>query len=102
MQMKWLSYHQRVIDPKKALAFVFCLVLALSAVAQEAQEGESEEPDTYKEQYEKYQKQAKKTIEYPWFVGGASASRSALKPATPRSRRSSDTASLPSSSSAAA
>jgi len=50
---------------------MFCLVLALSAVAQEAQEDEPEEPDTYKEQYEKYQKQAKKTIEYPWFVGGA-------------------------------
>jgi len=53
---------------KKILAFVFCLGLAVSAVAQE---GESEEPETYKEQYEKYQKQAKKTIKYRWFVGGA-------------------------------
>lgn len=59
-----------MIELKRILAFLFCLVMALSAVAQEAQEGESEEPDTYKEQYEKYQRQAKKTIEYPWFVGG--------------------------------
>ena len=71
MRSMWLSYHQRVMELKKIFAFVFCLVLSVSAVAQEAEEGGSEEPQTYKEQYEKYQKQAKKTIEYPWFVGGA-------------------------------
>jgi hypothetical protein len=59
-----------MMDLKKVLAFVLGLVLAVSAFAQEAQEGESGEPETYKEQYEKYQQQAKKTIEYPWFVGG--------------------------------
>jgi hypothetical protein len=53
--------------PSRSLAFVFCLLFAASAMAQEE---ESEEPQTYKEQYEKYQKQAKKAIEYPWFVGG--------------------------------
>lgn len=56
-----------MMEPKKILAFVFCLILAVPAIAQES---ESEEPETYKEQYEKYQKQAKKTIEYPWFAGG--------------------------------
>lgn len=60
-----------MLELKKILAFIFCIVLAVSAVAQEAGEGEPEEPQTYKEQYEKYQKQAKKTFEYPWFVGGA-------------------------------
>jgi len=64
------SYHERVVELKRIFVFLLCLVLAGSAVAQEVQEGEPEEPDTYKEQYEKYQKQAKKTIEYPWFVGG--------------------------------
>jgi hypothetical protein len=59
-----------MMDTKKILVIVLSLSLAVSAFAQEAQEGESEEPETYKEQYEKYQKQAKKTIEYPWFVGG--------------------------------
>jgi hypothetical protein len=53
---------------KRSLVFACCLLVAATAVAQE---GESEEPQTYKEQYEKYQKQAKKAIEYPWFVGGA-------------------------------
>ena len=47
------------------LLFMF----AVPAFAQEEEE-ESDEPQTYKEQYEKYQKQAKKAIEYPWFVGG--------------------------------
>jgi len=54
--------------PKKIVVFVFSLMMAVSAAAQE---GESEEPQTYKEQYEKFQKQARKAIEYPWFVGGA-------------------------------
>jgi hypothetical protein len=71
LHLKWFSYHENVIEPKRIVVFLICLFLAVSAFAQEAQEGESEKPDTYKEQYEKYQKQAKKTIEYPWFVGGA-------------------------------
>jgi hypothetical protein len=59
-----------------------CLALTATAASQEpeepeepqtptAQEGEDEGPKTYQEQYEAYQKQAKKAIEYPWFVGGA-------------------------------
>jgi hypothetical protein len=44
-------------------------MFAVPAFAQE-EEKESDEPQTYKEQYEKHQKQAKKAIEYPWFVGG--------------------------------
>jgi hypothetical protein len=70
---------------KKTLAVVVCLLaLSIWAEAQEepepkepptteAQEGEgeSEGPSTYKEQYEEFQKQAKKTIKYRWFVGGA-------------------------------
>jgi hypothetical protein len=59
------------MDLKKIFVFVSCIVLATSVAAQEAEESESEEPKTYTEQYEEYQKQAKKTIEYPWFVGGA-------------------------------
>jgi hypothetical protein len=52
---------------KIPLVFACCLMTAALAVAQES---EPEEPQTYKEQYEKYQQQAKKAIEYPWFVGG--------------------------------
>jgi hypothetical protein len=67
------------MKPRNYLVLLFCLLLAGATAAQEtppepteptAPEG-TEEPETYKEQYEKYQKQAKKTIEYPWFVGGA-------------------------------
>jgi hypothetical protein len=53
---------------KKSLVFACCLLIAALAVAQESEP--EEEPQTYKEQYEKYQQQAKKAIEYPWFVGG--------------------------------
>ncbi len=52
----------------KIVVLMCCLVFAVTGVAQE---GETEEPQTYKEQYEKYKQQAKKAIEYPWFVGGA-------------------------------
>ena len=63
-----LSYHRWVNIPARIVVFVICLVLAVSAAAQE---GESEEPQTYKEKYEQQQKKIKKPIEYPWFVGGA-------------------------------
>ena len=63
-----VGYHRGVKASKRIVVFLCCFVFAVSAAAQE---GESEEPQTYKEQYEKYQKQAKKAIEYPWFVGGA-------------------------------
>jgi hypothetical protein len=51
----------------RSLVLACCLLFAASAMAQES---ESEEPQTYKEKYEEYQKQARKAIEYPWFVGG--------------------------------
>lgn len=68
LRSRRLSYHQSVTVPKRFFVFVFSLLVTVSVGAQE---GESEKPQTYKEQYEKYQKQAKKAIEYPWFVGGA-------------------------------
>ena len=63
-----LSYHRWVNVPARIVVFLACLVLAVSAAAQE---GEPEEPQTYKEKYEQQQKKAKKPIEYPWFIGGA-------------------------------
>jgi opacity protein-like surface antigen len=66
-----------VMKLKRLLVVSFCLLLSVSVAAQETppqgqeEPEETQEPQTYKEQYEKYQKQAKKTIEYPWFVGGA-------------------------------
>jgi hypothetical protein len=64
-----------VMKLKRLLVVSFCLLLSVSVAAQETppqgqeEPEETQEPQTYKEQYEKYQKQAKKTIEYPWFVG---------------------------------
>ena len=63
-----LGYHRAVKTLPRIVVLMCCLIFAVTAGAQE---GETEEPQTYKEQYEKYKKQAKKAIEYPWFVGGA-------------------------------